>query len=239
MMNMKSTHIFYFPPHQDDELTNLGVDLSREVTKGNTVHVVLCTDGSASGVKRMLCRGDGCAWHEGAHEYSLDTAAFVAARDAEFYESCLALGVRPENIVLSPLRAPDSTLTADRAEEIMRLALRRYDPADCELRTIAPMPGTGQNPDHTAVGQAALRFSAEYRVTLFYEFILLPPETLRELPVQRPDEEELGRIQKAASSYRRWAPAKGRYAVGYHSVFDEFNDFLKDPVAVIIPAEPT
>ncbi len=228
-------HIFYFPPHQDDELINLGVDLCREITNGNTVHVVLCTDGSASGVKRMLCNGGTCAWHEGAHEYTLDTAAFVAARDAEFTESCLALGVQPENIVVSPLRAPDSTLTADRAEQIMRLALAGYDPAEVELRTIAPMPGTGQNPDHAAVGQAALRLSAEYRVTLFYEFILLPPESLRELPVQRPNEEELARIRNAAASYRRWAPATGRYAVGYHSVFDEFNDFLRDPLAVECP----
>ena len=226
-------HIFYFAPHQDDELTNLGVDLCREITNGNTVHVVLCTDGSASGVRRMLCCGDGCAWHEGPHVYTLDTAAFVAARDAEFNESCLALGVKPENILVSPLRAPDSTLTADRAQEIMRLALAGYDPAEAELRTIAPMPGTGQNPDHAALGQTALQLSAEYRVTLFYEFILLPPESLRELPVQRPDEAELRRIQKAAAAYRHWAPAKGRYAVGYHSVFDEFNDFLRDPIAVI------
>ena len=176
---------------------------------------------------------DGCAWHEGPHVYTPDTAAFVAARDAEFTESCLALGVKPENILISTLRAPDSTLTADRAQEIMRLALAGYSPAEVELRTLAPMPGTGQNPDHAAVGQAARRLSAEYRVTLFYEFILLPPESLRELPVQRPDEAELGRIKKAAASYRCWAPAKGRYAVGYHSVFDEFNDFLRDPLAVI------
>ena len=225
-------HIFYFAPHQDDELTNLGVDLCHEAALGAAVHAVLCTDGSASSVKRMLCRGDGCAWHQGAHIYTLTDARFIAARDREFTDSCLALGVPGENILISPLRVPDSTLTADRASEIMRHALAGYDPALCEIRTIAPMPERGQNPDHTAVGQAALRFARGYRVTLFYEFLLLPPEDVPELPVLRPSGEERAQLEAAAAAYRRWDPAQGRYAVGYHSVFDEFNDFLSDPLAV-------
>jgi len=225
-------HIFYFAPHQDDELTNLGVDLCREVTRGSAVHVVLCTDGSASSVKRMLCRGDTCTWHEGPHVYSLSHARFVAARDREFTDSCLALGVAPENVLIAPGRAVDGTLTADRAAEILRQALAGYDPAQCEIRATAPMPECGQNPDHTAVGQAALRFKRGYRVTLFHEFIFLPPGGVPGLPVLRPSPEERARLNAAAACYRLWAPERGRYAVGYHSVMDEFNAFLQDPVAV-------
>ena len=224
-------HVFYFSPHQDDELTNLGVDLSKEVSAGSAVHVVLCTDGSASGVKRMLCRGDGCAWHAGEHRYTLDIPAFVAARDAEFTESCLALGVPEENIVVSPLRAPDSMLTADRAEAIMRQALSGYAPGDCVIKTIAPASAYRQNPDHTAVGTAALRLKGEYAVSLLWEFILRPAD-LTGFTVLCPTKAELSRIKKAAAGYRLWQPERGRYAVGYHSVADEFNDFLKQPICL-------
>lgn len=224
-------HVFYFSPHQDDELTNLGVDLCKEVSAGSAVHVVLCTDGSASGVKRMLCRGDGCRWHQGPHTYTLDIPAFVAARDAEFTESCLALGVPRENIVISPLRAPDGALSADRAEAIMRYALMGYAPEDCVIKTLAPTSAYRQNPDHTAVGTAAERLKGEYAVSLLWEFILRPAD-LTGFTVLRPTDAELSRIKKAAAGYRLWQPERGRYAVGYHSVADEFDDFLREPIGI-------
>ena len=227
--------LFYFPPHQDDELTNLGPDLVRAVSSGANVHVILCTDGGASGVKKMLCRGDGCRWHEGAHHYTLSAAQFVSARDTEFTESCLALGVPPQNIRISPLRAPDSALTVQRATQIMREALAGYDPAQCSVRTIAPAPEMGQNPDHTAVGLAAKQLFAEgvcHDLRLFHEFILLPPSRAG-FSVIEPDAAETEKIKKAAACYRCWAPGRGRYAVGYHSVADEFDAFLQRPICVI------
>ena len=229
--------IFYFAPHQDDELTNLGPAICRDLTNGESVHVVLLTDGGASGVKRMLSDGGGCLWHAGAHTHALSPAGFTAARDREFTESCLALGVPEENIRVSPLRAPDGALTPDAALAAMREAVKRYPANGVCVKTLAPGTGARQNPDHTAAGLAAKALFAAggcAALTLTYEFIHLPPEGA---PAGTdkiiPNADEARRIKKAAAAYTLWAPENGRYAVGYHSVADEFNEFLKNPVCVI------
>ena len=232
---------FFFAPHQDDELTNLGVLLCRTLSEGGSAHAVLCTDGGASGVKRMLCNGGGCAWHPGAHGYTLDGPAFTAARDREFLESCRALGVPEDRIVISPYRGPDGGLSVETALTVMRDAMKAYPPQERAVVTLAPLPHSEQNRDHAAAGQAAntLFDAGECALlTLVWEFILLPPE--RELPDRKrmvPTPREFERIKKAAAAYRRWAPAEERYAVGYHSVADEFDDFLRTPVCVIAQTE--
>ena len=231
---MERRHIYCFAPHQDDELTNLGPEICRALSRGHPVHVILCTDGGASSVRRMLCRGDGCRWHEGQHVYNLSAAQFVAARDREFTESCLALGVPAENILISPLRGADGSLSCSQAAEIMLQAMEGYAPARCGVRTIAPMAGSRQNPDHTAVGSAAkdlFREGAFAELRLMEEFIYLPRD-LSGFSVIEPTPGEAEKLKKAAACYRRWAPSQGRYAVGYHSVADEFDAFLKRPVGV-------
>ena len=229
--------VFFFAPHQDDELTNLGIPLCRTLGEGASAHVVLCTDGGASGVKRMLINGGGCAWHPGEHNFTLDGPAFTAARDREFYESCRALGVPEGNILISPLRGPDGGLTAENALAVMRDAMKDIPPQERAVVTLAPLPQADQNRDHAAVGYAARTlFDAGECVilTLVWEFILLPPEPeMAELVHLVPTPSQFENIKKAAAAYRRWAPAEGRYAVGYHSVADEFDDFLRDPLCVI------
>jgi len=230
-------NIFYFAPHQDDELSNLGVDICREITRDNEVYVVLCTDGSASSVKRMLCNRGSCRWHPGEHCYELNEAEFIAARDREFVLSCKALGIKDENIIISPIRAKDGRLTMNQAKEIMLRAIRDSDINRCVIKTIAPTPEKGQNPDHTAVGEAAKELYNEARVPdigLIYEFILFPEGTNRDgFEILVPTEEEKEKIKKAASQYRLWDPKNRRYAVGYHSVADEFDSFLENAEALI------
>ncbi len=226
----------FFAPHQDDELTNLGPEICRALAEGRRVTVVLCTDGGASSVKRMLCNGGVCAWHAGPHIYTLTAGQFVAARDTEFSASCAALGVPEGETVISPLRAPDGGLTVQTAKAIILEALRGRDSANCLVCTLAPMPERGQNPDHTALGQAARELFAAGAfgaLRLTHEFILLPPEgPPAGARVTVPAPEELQKIKAAAGCYRLWAPQRGRWAVGYHSVADEFNDFLKKPICV-------
>ena len=60
-----SNIIIYFAPHQDDELLSMGVDICNSIKKGKDVHVVLCTDGSSSGVKNILKNGKTCKKHSG------------------------------------------------------------------------------------------------------------------------------------------------------------------------------
>ena len=230
---------FYFVPHQDDELTNLGADLCRTLSSGGEVRVVLCTDGSASSVKRMLCNGGGCAWHPGEHCFALDEASFVAARDREFFASCRAMGVPEGHAAVSPLRGHDGSLTVEQAKRIILDALAGFDAQACEAVAIAPTPGVVQNNDHASLGRAAAELFAEGAfggLRLMYEFIFLPETGLPEnADVITPTPGELQKLKNAAACYRRWAPAQGRYAVGYHSVADEFDAFLRSPVCVVTP----
>ncbi len=231
--------VFYFAPHQDDELTNFGVSITREIDEGANVVVVLCTDGGASGVKRMLRDGGGCAWHERKHSFDLDGDAFTSARDREFVASCLALGVKKENILISPLRAPDGSLTPQRAKEIMLAATRGEKAADVAVRVLSDRPDLRQNPDHTATGRAAKELLAEGKIgeaIYFYELIHLFGRSPEELGLKTvyPDEDQKSRLIAAAAEYKRWDPDAGRYAVGYHSVADEFDEFLSDPRGFIV-----
>ena len=109
--------------------------------------------------------------------------------------------------------------------------------ANC-IKAIDPETEKYQNPDHTAVGKAAKAVKDSERASdavFYYEFIHLPEEkdTRRFIYIE-PTKEEKEKIKKAADSYRFWAPERGRYAVGYHSVADEFNDFLLHTLAAVL-----
>ncbi|MBO4406523.1 MAG: PIG-L family deacetylase, partial [Clostridia bacterium] len=79
-MEEKREIFVYLAPHQDDELTNLGVDLMRENAAGKEVWCLLCTDGSSSAVRRDLRDGKECPLHAGRHVYPMDRETFSRAR---------------------------------------------------------------------------------------------------------------------------------------------------------------
>ena len=56
-MASKSNRVLYFAPHQDDELLTMGLDICESVKKRMDVHVILCADGSKSGVRNVLKNG--------------------------------------------------------------------------------------------------------------------------------------------------------------------------------------
>ena len=227
---------FYFAPHQDDELTNLGAGIVRQLSAGDDVYVVLCTDGGASSVKRMLIDGGGCRWHGGCHHYPLDAAAFTAARDREYRESCRRMGVPADRVLISPLRSPDGGLSVEQAAKIILDALNRFCP-DGRVATILPVYRCHQNPDHTAIGEAALQLHRQGRIpapALFFEQLLCG-KTPEGTGLERldPTPEERARLLDAAAAYRIWSPETGFYAVGYHSVADEFDAFCSDPYGLL------
>ncbi len=229
--DMKQT-IFYFSPHQDDELTNLGAAICADLEQGREVFCVLCTDGGASGARKLLANGAACAWHEGQHGFALSREAFSAARDREFTASCLALGVAPDHIVIPAFRAPDGSGDRAAARRIMLEATAACPAEQTVIKTLLPVDWRRQNPDHTAIALVAKALLAEGRfadVRFYLEMILLPaPEnmTLREIA---PSPQARERLMRAADEYARWEPESGRYAVGVHSVYDEFEAYRQKP----------
>lgn len=225
-------YVFYFSPHQDDELLNLGTAMCKDIDAGREVFCVLCTDGGASGARRLISNGGTCQWHEGTHGHPLTVAAFSAARDREFTASCLAMGLQPDHIVIPADRAPDGQLTAEHAAEIMRDAIKGFPAEQVTVKTLAEVTWQKQNPDHTAVARAALRLREENACAAAEEYLetilFPPPEGTDILKTLTPDGTQRERLLAAAANYGRWAPEQGFYAVGCHSVWNEFDEFQRE-----------
>ena len=233
---MAKKTVLYFAPHQDDELLTMGLDICRSVEKGWDVHVILCADGSRSYVRGLLNDGKGCGKHEGVHCYELTEEEFVAARDREFTGSCMALGVPGENIHIPENRAVDGSVTVEEAEAIMLHYLEKLG-KDSYVCTINSGNGDAQHRDHKAVGKAAenllnrgvIRELKSFVEPYLYHKIIANSWILPVDPyVDKATEAEGEKLKKAIGSYSLWDPEQQRYAVGYHSVTTEFNDFLKN-----------
>ncbi len=235
-MASKSNRVLYFAPHQDDELLTMGLDICESVKKRMDVHVILCADGSKSGVRNVLKNGKTCNKHEGTHCYDLTTEEFIRARDREFRGSCLAMGVKPENIHIPEKRAVDGSVSVKQAEDIMMQYLQLLG-KDSLVCTISSGNGDKQHRDHKAVGKAAenlVNRNVIPRCKVFVEpyhyhqicdnarGIPVDPYVLKASPATAE------KLKKAIASYSLWDPEQKRYAVGYHSVTVEFNDFLKE-----------
>lgn len=235
-MFQKRKTMLYFAPHQDDELLTMGIDICSSVLKHHDVHVILCTDGSKSNVRKRLNNGQKCPKHEGIHHYDLSIEAFIQARDREFMDSCRALGLDAAHIHIPEKRSIDGSLTVQAAENTIQKYLSLFG-EDVTVCTISPNNGPAQHRDHKALGRAAnnllnrgiiqdLKFFIEpYHFGQIVENPRLIPidPTIKKAP---PQIEE--RIKKAIGAYSYWNPDEQRYAVGYHSVTTEFDDFLKN-----------
>lgn len=235
-MFSKTKKILYFAPHQDDELLTMGIDISTSVSKKMDVHVILCTDGSKSNVRKLLHNGKTCSKHEGAHIYDLTSEEFTLTRDQEFLGSCHALGVPAANVHIPEKRFIDGSLSVKDAENIIRYYLSELG-NDCLVCTISPNNGATQHRDHKALGKAAenlLNKGVIRELKLFIEpyhaqKVLDNPRMLPLYPhIQKAAASIEENIKKAISSYSYWNPDEKRYAVGYHSVSTEFDDFLKE-----------
>ena len=235
MFQRKRT-MLYFAPHQDDELLSMGIDICRSLKHGDDVHVILCSDGSRSYVRGLLGNGKKCKKHEGVHCYDLSIEEFIQARDREFRDSCLSLGVPEENIHIPQIRATDGSVDVAFVEALMLEYLEKAG-SDAIICTISPNNGPSQHRDHKALGYAAanlLETGAVQQVRLFiepyqYAEITADPQLLpAALETLTAQTEVSDRIRAAIGAYSLWDPDRNRYAVGYHSVTTQFDDFLKE-----------
>lgn len=235
-MAAKSNTIIYFAPHQDDELLSMGVDICNSLDKGKDVHVVLCTDGSSSKVKNILKDGQKCKKHQGEHIYDLSVEEFIKARDDEFVSSCTALGVKKENIHIPESRGKDGAFVTADAEKTVREYLNKID-KNALVCTISSNNGDKQHRDHKALGRAVenlVKKGVIRKRKLFvepYHYNQIKDNAYK-IPVEpekiTAKDKTVTKIKNAIDSYSYWNPEEKRYAVGFHSVTNEFNDYLKD-----------
>lgn len=236
----------YFVAHQDDELLNTGVLLTKEVQANyDDTYVILCTDGGGSGVFGVLCNGEDCWLHEGKHIYPLSRQAFSHARDREFSECCSLLGVKKTNVIIHEKRGLDGSLSEEQAELIILETMKLFpDEEDFRIRAVSPCFYGRQNPDHKAIGVSCEKL---FGLGLFSEMLLVtdscfegncreifPKNAYEDLIA---DELSFERIKAAADCYGRWEPQNSRYAIGWHSVKDEFEEIVKNPKIIFYKKE--
>lgn len=227
----------YFVAHQDDELLNTGVLLTSEAEEHYEDTIVfLCTDGSGSGVLGVLGDEKECFIHKGKHLYPLTKEEFSLARDREFLDSCKYLGVKKENVIIHKDRAPDGSLTRSQAEHIILSALSLFpEEKDFRIRAVSPYFDGRQNPDHKAIGLACERLFGQ---GLFSSMLLVTDSCFegdcrevfpeKQYITKTADESSYRKILAAADCYGLWEPEKGRFAIGWHSVKDEFEAIAKN-----------
>ena len=231
----------YFVAHQDDELLNTGVLLTKEAAENpQDTYVILCTDGGASGVINVLGDMKDCWLHEGQHIYHLSRQEFSLARDREFIDSCSHLGVIDQNVMIHPKKGFDGGLTEEQAEHIILETMKLFPyETDFRIRAVSPYFEGRQNPDHKAIGIVCEKL---FRQGCFSELILVndscfegncyklfPEKHYQKLHADTASHEK---INAATDSYGKWAPENGRYAIGWHSVKDEFEEIVRNPVVI-------
>lgn len=224
--------VYYFIPHQDDEVLSFGVSILNHTKTGQDVKVIYCTDGSKSSVRKKLEEGLVCEEHRETHRVSLTEEEFTDARDREAIESCKHLGVKESNIHFAPIRIVDGQATVEGCKHIIKEYMKLAPEA--KVKTFTPYGAETMHKDHKALGKAALELYNE-GIIKDMRFYIEPYEIenfRRENPsikdrIETAD--EYGNdLVKALNAYGVWYPCGKRYAIGHHSVKKGFDDAQRE-----------
>lgn len=214
-----------FAPHADDDVISMGWIASLHSSVGRRLRFVLGSDGASTTAIKPINGDTLNSWWGRMHDperegYARLTPADIAlARDEEFLDSCRQLGALPEEIHLErELRVTSPTV--DDATKIL-LKHRELDP-DSGMYT---MHWEDSDPTHAAFGEALLELrlaspsdwsdvrwmvrESQAGTIAGAQQYAVPGDKYASCKLM---------VQKAAKCYESWAPRKGRYAVGYHSV---------------------
>ncbi|NMO97549.1 PIG-L family deacetylase [Paenibacillus lemnae] len=229
----------FFIPHQDDEALTFGAGIRNHLDAGDECHVILYTNGAASGVRRQLNGEEKSAlfkqWLSPAAEgYSeLSEDAFSACRNDEFMRSCRALGLPDEWIHISSYLMHDGTTTVEGCKQVIKEYLERYPGARVKTFTYIG----GNHRDHANMGKAGQSMYEQGNITdlrFYVEPYNLRNATkekgrgaiLKEKSVQNPN-----KVRDSLKEYKKWDPAQGQFAIGYHSVKKCINTVIAKPVS--------
>jgi LmbE family N-acetylglucosaminyl deacetylase len=214
----------FFIPHQDDELLSMGAYILQHLDAGRDVHVVLMTDGQASGVRNVLA----------SQGYPLSYAAFSKARDREFVSAMFALGLNEDHIHFENLE--DGNLSRTKVKSVMMDYISAYGPGSYKT-----MSWMDEHKDHYILGRALDEITRAGEVpnndsrfcrSLSYQDAPTPGGSWQRA-------KDNTRLFIAAWEYNVWNMNHGadaydasrgpRYQIGFTSVKPEFDAMVADP----------
>lgn len=211
--------VFFYVPHQDDELLTMGHAIAHHVNNGYEVHVVLLTDGASSNAIHNVNR-------ELAKYYlqPLTRQEFSYARNLEFVRALSKLGVERKHMHLSYME--DGGTSVDEIKRLVLQYVSRYP----EAKHYA-MSYTDDHIDHRNSGLALLE--------LFEEGVIERPKFYIQ-NVERPlyageNEPDVDLyypvLKEAAKPYLDWYPLWRLYSIGNISVKGHFDVFFNNPTS--------
>lgn len=199
----------FYSPHPDDETLSMGSAILHHLELGEEVHLVLLTQGGASGAFERVNER---LREEGLSPITIE--AFMEARVAEFKHAVYALGIDPEHIHLYD--ETDGDLNSHDVEPVILEMEKRFPKAAHYVFSYKD-----PHPDHAATGKALQKLYEANKVDQAGFFV--PKYAGLDLgePVYAPEDRQVF-LQAALSAYGIWNPESGRYAVDHLSIIKAF-----------------
>ncbi|WP_426900563.1 PIG-L family deacetylase [Rossellomorea vietnamensis] len=212
----KPVAIFY-SPHQDDELLSMGNGIIRYIDEGYEVHVVLLTRGGGSNAIHSVNEK-----LESAMLSSLSKANFTRARNREFSQSLISMGVPRENIHFSRLR--DGQTTTTEVNEVVLKYKSRFPNAEHKALSY--------HDDHIDHRNSGLALQTLYNSGMISSpkfYIQNVEHHLWDGKYESFDPSYQQFIDDATLAYHTWSPRLRYYSVGGISVVPDFQQLKADP----------
>lgn len=211
--------VFFYVPHQDDELLTMGHAIAHYVNSDYEVHVVLLTDGSSSNAIHNVNRE-----LEKYYIQSLSRKEFSYARNLEFVRALSTLGVERENMYLSYLK--DGATDVKSIKELVLQYVSRYPDAEHFA-----MSYTDDHVDHRNSGQALLELYNQGVIKRPKLYIQNVERSLYKGENEPNVDHYYPILKEASKPYLDWYPLWRMYSIGKISVKGHFDVFLDNPTS--------
>lgn len=205
-----NSHVVFYIPHQDDETLTFGLGIMNHLWNGHNVHVVLLTDGSASGVRTTL---------------GMTEIEFTQARNREVELALSIMGVKPENI--DYLNYKDGTLTVAIMESVIKSYEAKYPGAKHKA-----FSWTDAHVDHKVSGQALKNLTTAGTTTDARYYVRRGDNPVGLVLTTEPCADYYTPLLLAvAQAYDIENTRLGFYGIGYKSVTASFDAFKVAPLS--------
>lgn len=234
----------FYSPHADDETLSMGMAIAEHVAAGFDVHVVLMSYGENTTAVDIINGDQWCGIHQKTHNpssegfsrFGKNSRTLGQARAQEFTNACRALGVPAKNIHTEDAvwitSGQEHPLYSQTAVQNVMLKYERLYPGAAHKTTSyydGYIDKTGREcptPEHQLCGRA-LQYLAQHKMISDTDprFYLTPLlwKYHDQLGYDDYNSKYVGTVQTALRQYGTWDPSRGSYAIGFHSVVDDFN----------------
>lgn len=253
--NLSKNIVVYFNPHADDEVLTFGVPIRNDLRANKEVYVVLISPGEDS-IARDVVNGrfddesfhpekkgqpQWCKMHKRFHVPSLEgykpltKKAFGRERIHEFFRSSISLGVPKNHLFYYTF--PNGKFRYPEIKMMMKDWVSLFPNA-----TYKTMSKKDIHVDHAILGRVMGDLYHEHQMKNAIHYVSVATRNSKKVKFKKhtlitlKNRQDRHKIRKAIHVYERWNPAKHSFALGFHSVPEQFHS-LENKMNVIETAE--